>query len=56
MRVQPLIGWVTVAGTALAIFLIMVMVMIEQVQVMPVDPESYRDRYLHAPRHVSHQH
>jgi hypothetical protein len=49
MRVQPLIGWVTVAGTALAIFLIMVMVMIEQVQVMPVDPESYRDRYLHAP-------
>ncbi len=49
MRVQPLIGWVTVAGTALAIFLIMVMVMIEQVQVMPVAPESYRDRYLHAP-------
>lgn len=44
---QPLISGVTVAGTALSIFLIMLVVMMQQVQVEPFAPESNRDRFLH---------
>lgn len=44
---QPLISGVTVAGTALSIFLIMLVVMVQQVQVEPFAPESNRDRFLH---------
>lgn len=47
MRQQPLISAVGIAGTALAIFLIMLVVMMQQVQVAPFAPESYRDRFLH---------
>ena len=47
LRQQPVISVVTVAGTALAIFLIMLVVMIEQVRTAPFAPESNRDRFLH---------
>ena len=47
LRQQPLISGVTVAGTALSIFLIMLVVMVQQVQVEPFAPESNRDRFLH---------
>lgn len=48
MRRQPLISAVTLTGTALAIFLIMTVVMIQDVNVMPFAPESNRARFLHA--------
>ena len=47
LRQQPLISGVTVAGTALSIFLIMLVVMMQQVKVEPFSPESNRDRFLH---------
>ena len=47
MKQQPLISAVTVAGTALSIFLIMLVVMMQQVKVVPFAPESNRDRFLH---------
>lgn len=47
LRQQPLISAVSIAGTALAIFLIMLVVMMQQVQVVPFPPESNRDRFLH---------
>ena len=47
LRQQPLISAVTVAGTALSIFLIMLVVMMQQVKVAPFSPESNRDRFLH---------
>lgn len=46
LRSQPLVCWVSIAGTALAIFMIMVVVMIEEIQVAPYAPESNRDRWL----------
>lgn len=47
LRQQPVISLVSVLGTALAIFLIMLVVMIQQVKVAPFSPESNRDRFLH---------
>lgn len=47
MRSQPVIGAITVAGTALAIFLVMMVVMLNEVKVTPIPPESNRDRVLH---------
>ena len=47
LKQQPLISAVTIAGTALSIFLIMLVVMIQQVKVEPFAPESNRDRFLH---------
>ena len=47
LRQQPLISGVTVAGTALSIFLIMLVVTPQPVQVEPFAPESNRDRFLH---------
>lgn len=47
LRQQPLISTVSIAGTALAIFLIMLVVMMQQVKVEPFAPESNRDRFLH---------
>ena len=47
LKQHPIISLVSVAGTALAIFLIMLGVMLQQVRVEPFAPESYRDRYLH---------
>lgn len=43
---QPLLSAISVGGTALAIFLIMVIVMIDEVKVVPFPPESNRDRWL----------
>lgn len=48
IRQQPVLSIVTVTGTALAIFLIMVVVMMQQVKVAPFSPESNRDRILQA--------
>ena len=47
LRQQPLISTVNILGTALSIFLIMLVVMMQQVQVEPFQPESNRDRFLH---------
>lgn len=47
LRHQPVVTVVTVTGTALSIFLIMVFVMMNQVRVAPFAPESNRDRFLH---------
>lgn len=46
MKKQPLLSIVSIAGTALAIFLIMIIVMIDEVEVVPFAPESNRDRWL----------
>ncbi|MDE6769174.1 MAG: ABC transporter permease, partial [Muribaculaceae bacterium] len=43
---QPLLSAISVGGTALAIFLIMIIVMIDEVKVAPFAPESNRDRWL----------
>lgn len=47
LRQHPIISGVTVVGTALAIFLIMLVVMMQQVQTVPFAPESNRDRLLY---------
>ena len=47
LRQNPIISVVNVTGTALAIFLIMLVVMVQQVQVEPFAPESNRDRMLY---------
>lgn len=47
LRQQPMISAVSIAGTALAIFLIMLVVTMQQVKVAPFAPESNRDRFLH---------
>lgn len=47
MKHQKVLSIVTIAGTALAIFLIMIVVMMQEVQTAPYAPESNRDRFLH---------
>lgn len=47
MRTQPVIAWVTVIGTALSIFLIMTVLMIQQVKIIPFAPEVHRGRMLY---------
>lgn len=47
LRQHPLISMISIAGTALSIFLIMLVVMLQQVKVAPFSPESNRDRFLH---------
>ena len=46
MRHQPVVAGVTLLGTTMSIFLIMVVMMMHQVKVMPFAPESCRDRLL----------
>ena len=46
LRHQPVISGVTLIGTALTIFLIMSVVMIQQIPVLPFAPESNRQRLL----------
>lgn len=46
MRHQPVIGSVTLAATAMAVFLIMVVAITQRVAVVPFAPESCRDRLL----------
>lgn len=47
LRQHPLISAISIVGTALSIFLIMLVVMMQQVKVAPFSPESNRDRFLH---------
>lgn len=47
IKSQPVIATVSLVGTALAIFLIMVVVMLQQVKTAGYSPESERDRMLH---------
>lgn len=47
MRTQPVIASVTILGTALSIFLIMTMLMMQLVSTMPFAPETHRDRMLY---------
>ena len=47
MKHQKVLSIVTIAGTALAIFLIMIVVMMQEVLTAPFAPESNRDRFLH---------
>ena len=47
LKQQPIISTVSILGTALSICLIMLFVMIKQVKVAPIAPESNRDRFLH---------
>lgn len=47
LRQHPLISVISIAGTALSIFLIMLVVMLQQVKVAPFSPESNRNRFLH---------
>lgn len=47
LRQQPVITLVGIVGTALAIFLIMLVVMMQEVKTAPFAPESNRDRFLH---------
>lgn len=47
LRRQPVLGTISVIGTALAIYLIMMVVMIQAVKTEPFAPESNRDRFLH---------
>lgn len=47
MRHQPVIAWVTVLGTALSVFLILIVVMMQNVGTMNIAPESHRDRTLY---------
>ena len=46
LRHQPVISGVTLIGTALTIFLIMIVVMIQQIPVLPFAPESNRQLLL----------
>ncbi|MDE6810371.1 MAG: ABC transporter permease [Muribaculaceae bacterium] len=46
-RHQAVISWVTLSGTMLSVFLIMIVVMMQQVQIAPFAPESNRDRLLY---------
>ena len=46
LRHQPVISGVTLIGTALTIFLIMIVVMIQQIPVLPFAPESNSQRLL----------
>ncbi len=46
MRHQPVIAWVTFLATALSVFLIIVVLMMQRVQTVPFQPESCRDHWL----------
>lgn len=46
MKEQPVLVWVTVGGTALSIFLVMVVYMIGRLDTVPVYPENNRERVL----------
>lgn len=46
LRHQPVVTWITLVGTTLSIFLIIVVVMMQQVGIIPFAPESCRQRLL----------
>lgn len=47
MRTQPVIAWVTILGTALSIFLIIVIMGMNMLYIIPLSPESARPRMLY---------
>ena len=47
MRRRPVITGITLTGTAAAVFLFMVFVMMQAVETMPFAPESCRDRIMY---------
>lgn len=47
LKRQPVLGVLSVVGTAIAIYLIMIVVMLQDVKTAPIAPESRRDRFLH---------
>lgn len=47
LKQQPIISAISIIGTALSICLIMLFVMMKQVKVAPIAPESNRKRFLH---------
>ena len=47
LKQHRLISVITIIATALSIFFIMLVVMMDQVKVAPFSPESNRDRFLH---------
>ncbi len=47
LRQQPLVTWITLIGTALAIFLIMAVFMVNHINVVEVSPENNRSRILY---------
>lgn len=53
MRHQPVIAWVTILGTALSIFLILIVVMMQNVSTANIAPETHRDRMLYG-RYIHH--
>ena len=48
MRHQKMMTWVSIGGTALAIFLVMIFIMADRIKVVEVSPESNRSRILQA--------
>lgn len=46
MRHQPLVMWISVGGTALAIFMVMVLFTVDRVSFVPTPPEDNRDRMM----------
>ena len=46
LRQDSVVTIINILGTALAIFLIMIMVLMQEVKVLPFSPESNRDRFL----------
>jgi putative ABC transport system permease protein len=44
---QPVIAWVTILGTALSVFLILIVTMMMNVNMINIAPESHRDRMLY---------
>lgn len=57
MRTQPVISAVTIIGTALSIFLLMSVMMLQQIGTMPFAPESNRDRLLFGKYiHIEYEH
>ena len=46
LRQDSVVTIINILGTALAIFLIMIVVLMQEVKVLPFSPESNRDRFL----------
>lgn len=47
LRQDPVVTIVSILGTALSIFLIMIVVLMQEIQILPFSPESNRNRILH---------
>ena len=47
MRHQSVVTWVTLVGTALSVFLLMVVITLQQINIMPFAPETNRPRLMY---------